>query len=177
MALVFGHLLIEMGEYTKAREYFDTILRSSSPTDDEVACIYHNVGRAHQLKGDYGRALACLYRAYETHLSARPPRLIGAAKAINAIGIVYIKQGNLDQAINSFERALNLYKKNTEQCQEYIAETFINLGKIQYQQDRFSKALSSFTRAQKMYERYLPPDHPNIAFVLINIGNLHYQQQ
>ncbi|CAF5180468.1 unnamed protein product, partial [Rotaria sp. Silwood1] len=49
--LMFGNLLLEMGEYARAETYFDTILNSSNPNDEEIACIFFNFGRTHQLKG------------------------------------------------------------------------------------------------------------------------------
>jgi tetratricopeptide (TPR) repeat protein len=49
IVLMFGHLLIQMGEFNKAQKYFDTVL-SSNPNDEEIACIYSNFGRALSIK-------------------------------------------------------------------------------------------------------------------------------
>jgi tetratricopeptide (TPR) repeat protein len=176
IVLMFGHLLIETGEYVKAEKYFDAILRSSNPNDEEIACIYHNIGRAYRLKAEYERALVCLNRSYETHLEARPPRLISAARTINTIGIVYMEQGYFDRAEESFGHALKLYAKTIHRHHADIGGTLINLADLHCQQGRFDKALFCFTRAQKIYERSLPANHPNIALALNNLGILHYQQ-
>ncbi|CAF5072380.1 unnamed protein product, partial [Rotaria sp. Silwood1] len=59
IVLMLGNLLLEMGEYSKAESYFDTILNSENPNDEEVACIYVNCGRTQRLKGDFNRATTC----------------------------------------------------------------------------------------------------------------------
>ena len=176
IVLMFGHLLIETGEYVKAEKYFDAILRSSNPNDEEIACIYHNIGRAYRLKAEYERALVCLSLSYETHLGARPPRLVSAARTINTIGIVYTEQRYFDRAEESFRRALKLYAKTIHRNHADIGGTLINLADLHCQQGRFDKALIYFTRAQQIYERSLPPDHPNIALATNNLGILYYRQ-
>jgi tetratricopeptide (TPR) repeat protein len=173
--LMFGHLMIEIGDYNKAEKYFDAILHSSIPNDEEISCIYYNIGRIYRLKGDYERAIEFLNRAYETHSQARPPRLVSAAKAMNAIGIVYMELNSVEQAIESFECALKLYSKTIQEYHPDVGGTLINLGNIYSQQGQFENALSSFKRTQKIYEYNLPPNHPNVAILLNNMGNLYYQ--
>ncbi|UJR18575.1 hypothetical protein I4U23_005482 [Adineta vaga] len=176
MVLMFGHLLVEMGEYIKAEKYFYAILYSSNPNDEEIACIYHNIGRAHRRKGEFDRALQCFNRAYQTHLTARPPRLMSAAKTINAIGILYIEQGDIDKAKESFERALKLYTRTVNRHHPDIGGTLINLGNIYCQQSDYDQASIYFKKADKIFQRRLPPNHPNLALSLNNFGNLHYQK-
>ncbi|CAF1595855.1 unnamed protein product [Didymodactylos carnosus] len=57
--------------------------------NDEVACIYHNIGRAYQLKNEYERAIDNYKKSFEMHTSTRPPRFLNAAKSLNGIGVVY----------------------------------------------------------------------------------------
>jgi tetratricopeptide (TPR) repeat protein len=174
--LMLGHLIVEAGDYNKAEKYFDAILHSSIPNDEEIACIYYNIGRVYRLKGQYDHALEYLNRAYVEHSKARPPRLVSAAKALNAMGIVHTEQKNVQQAIDSFESALKLYTKTIQGYHPDVAGTLINLGSIYCEQENFTNALSCFNRARKIYQCNLPPNHPNVATLLNNIGNLHYQQ-
>jgi tetratricopeptide (TPR) repeat protein len=174
--LMLGHLIIDMGNYDKAEKYFNTLLHSSHPNDEEIACIFYYIGRICRLKGEYERALDALTRAYERHSEARPARLVSAAKAMNAIGIVCMEQDNAQQAINSFECALKLYAKTIAGYHPDVGGTLINLGNIHCDQGQFESALYYFKRAQHIYECNLPPNHPNIAILLNNFGNLYYQQ-
>ncbi|CAF1252644.1 unnamed protein product [Rotaria sp. Silwood1] len=176
IVLTLGHLIIEMGDYDRAEKYFTTILNSSIPNDEEISCIYYHMGRIYRLKGEYERALEFLQQAFDTHSKARPSRWASAAKAMNAMGIVYMEQNNVQQAIDSFESTLKLYTKTIHECHPDIAGTLINLANIYCGLEEYKKALSCFQRAQYIYESSLPPNHPNRAILLNNLGNFYLRQ-
>jgi tetratricopeptide (TPR) repeat protein len=176
LMLMLGHLIIETGDYDKAEKYFNGLLHSSIPNDEEIACIYYNLGRIYRLKGDYEQAIDFLNQAYVTHSEARPARLVSAAKTMNAMGILCMELNSVEQAINAFECTLKIYAKTIQEYHPDVGGTLINLGNIYSEQGQFESALSCFKRAEKIYEDNLPPNHPNIAILLNNIGNLYYQQ-
>jgi tetratricopeptide (TPR) repeat protein len=84
VVLMFGHLLVEIGEYNKAEKYFDNVL-ASSPNDEECACIYFNLGRAYRLRGDFNEAIRYYLLAYDLHDQAKLKRIVSAAKALNGL--------------------------------------------------------------------------------------------
>jgi len=130
IVLYFGNLLLERGEYDKAERYFDTILISSNPNDEEIACIFFNFGRIHRLKGDFNRAISCYNRAYVLHINARPKRRASAGKSINGLGVVYIEKDQQMKADECFKRAMRLYKRSLPRNHIDVAGTLINLGTI-----------------------------------------------
>ncbi|UJR29262.1 hypothetical protein I4U23_010476 [Adineta vaga] len=176
LILMLGHLIIEIGDYNKAEKYFEAILHSPIPNDEEISCIYYHIGRIHRLKGDHTHALEYLHQAYSTHSQAKPSRLVSAAKALNAIGIVYQEQNNTQQAIETFENVLKIYAKTIQGYHPDVAGTLINLGNVYCEQEQYSDALSCFNRAQRIYDSNLPVNHPNVAMLWNNLGNLYYQQ-
>jgi tetratricopeptide (TPR) repeat protein len=177
ITLTFGQLMIDMGAYGKAEDYFDAILLSSKPNDEEIACIHYYIGRVYRLKGEYERALGSLERAYASHAEAQPVRPVSAAKVINAIGIVRMEQGHVQEAIESFERALKLYSKAIQEYHPDVGGTLINLGNAYCAQQRLDQALTCFRRAEHTFECNLPVNHPNMAMLLNNMGNLLYRQR
>ena len=134
VVLLFGHLLLEMGNYAKAQKYFDTILSSSNPNDEEVACIYFNFGRTHRLNGEFSRAIDSYTRAYDLHMNTKPRRLASAAKTLNGLAIVHSEQGDHLKAKECFERALLLYKKSIPKKHVDYAGILVNLGTIEFDQ-------------------------------------------
>lgn len=128
--LYLGHLLLEMGEYNQAEQYFDTILNTEYPNDEEIASIYYNLGRAHRWKGDFPRAINCYNRAYTVHIRARPKRRASAGKVMNGLGVVYIEQGRILRAEECFKRAMKLYKRSIPKYHIDTAGVLINLGTI-----------------------------------------------
>lgn len=174
--LMLGHLIIETGDYDKAEKYFNGLLHSSIPNDEQIACIYYNIGRVYRLKEDYHQAIEYLNRAFVQHSQARPSRLVSAAKTMNAIGILFMQLNNIPQAIESFESALKYYNKTIQNDHPDVGGTLINLANIYCEQGQYDIALTSFKRAENIYQTHLPPTHPNMASLLNNIGNLYYQQ-
>ncbi|CAF0735286.1 unnamed protein product [Didymodactylos carnosus] len=175
IVLMFGHLLADMGEYIKSQQYFENVLRGR-PNDEEVACVYHNIGRAHRLKGEYDHSLENYQKAYDMHSNARPPRLVSAAKTLNGMGILYNERHNHDEALNYLTRALKMYEKALQRKHADIAGTLNNIGNVYRDQGRYDLALQYLKRAQKINEDTLPPNHPNIALTYNNIGNVYYKR-
>ncbi|CAF0720494.1 unnamed protein product [Rotaria sp. Silwood1] len=173
IVLMLGNLLLEMGEYSKAESYFDTILNSENPNDEEVACIYFNFGRTHRLKGDFNRATNCYQRALKLHMDARPKRLASAGKTLNGLGVVYSEQGRQMQAEECFQRAMKLYDISIPKKHVDVAGTLINLGTIDCDRQDYDRALTKFLRAKKIYDSSLPPGHPNHAIPRVNLGNVY----
>jgi tetratricopeptide (TPR) repeat protein len=155
IVLMLGNLLLEMGEYTKAERYFNMILNSSNPNDEEIACIFFNFGRTHRLKGDFNRAIDCYDRALNLHMNARPKRLASAGKTLNGLGVVYSERGLQSEAEQCFRRALLFYRKTIPKKHVDVAGTLINLGTIDYdrQDVRKDSRSSSFScvRLESVY--------------------------
>ena len=130
ITLMFGNLLLDMGEYAKAERYFDMILNSSKPNEEEIACIYFNFGRTNRLKGDFARAIRSYEHAYGLHINARPKRLASAGKTLNGLGVVYSEQGKQFKAEECFRQTLKLFKRAIPKGHIDVAGTLINLATI-----------------------------------------------
>ena len=129
--LSFSNLIIEMGEYNQAERYLDYTLTSLNPNDEEICCIFYNLGRIHRLRGDFNRAINCYKRAYDLSTNARSKnRKASAGKAINGLGIVFLEQGQEIKAEECFQHAMKLYKKSLPKYHVDIAKTLLNLGTI-----------------------------------------------
>ncbi|UJR38558.1 hypothetical protein I4U23_031224 [Adineta vaga] len=174
VVLLFGHLLLEMGEYGKASQYFDNILNSSKPNDEEIACIYFNFGRTHRLRNNLQEAFDCYQRAYDLHAYAKPKRLASAAKALNGIGIVQSAMDRQEDALESFQTSLKLYGKSVRKKHIDVAGTLINLSTIQYDRKEYDTALINALKAQKILQSALPPAHPNNASVYATLANIYF---
>ncbi|CAF3748121.1 unnamed protein product [Rotaria sp. Silwood1] len=173
IALIFGNLLLEMDEYAKAERYFDTILNSSNPNNEEIACIFFNFGRTHRLKGEFDRVINYYHRAYDLHINARPERLASAGKTLNGLGVVYSELWRQMKAEECFLQAMELYKISIPKNHVDVAGTLINLGTIDCDRKHFKQALSKYQEAKKICDNSLPPGHPNRALPRVNLGNVH----
>ncbi|CAF1297328.1 unnamed protein product [Adineta steineri] len=173
--LMFGHLLVEMGEYEKAKKYLNTVL-DSNPNDEEVACIYYNFGRAYRLKGDFKRAEDYFTQSFQLHEGAKPKRLASAAKSLNGMGITCVEQNKYDEAIEHFETALKFLDKTVSRKHVDVGGILINLASIYNERGQYELAAKYVQKAIKIYEASLPIAHPNNALALVGLANIHSKQ-
>ena len=173
--LMIGHLLADMGQISKSRRYFESILEKN-PHDEEVACIYYYLARSHRLKNDYDQALIYFNHSFNMHYHAQPPRVVSAAKSLNGIGIVYKEMKNYQQAADILHQALKIYKDNLPSYHADIAAVLNNLGNIYCQMGQYDQAMKYLNQARSINNRTLPSNHPSIASVLNNIGNVYYKK-
>ncbi|CAF1113534.1 unnamed protein product [Didymodactylos carnosus] len=146
---MFGYLLVGLGKYEKSETYFRNILRSK-PNNEQVACLFYNMGLSYCLKRDYQRSFDSYERAYNMHLNTRPIRLVSAAKTLNGMGVVYSEQENYIKAIEYFELALKIYKKYLQHRHADIGGTLTNLGNVYLEQGKYDRAAEYFKKAQKL---------------------------
>ncbi|CAF4404213.1 unnamed protein product, partial [Didymodactylos carnosus] len=176
VTLMFGHLLIDMGEYEKAQKYFEIVLCDWS-NEKEVACAYNDIGHAFRLKGEHCRALDNYQKSVDLHMTAAHPRLVCASKILNEIGVTHSEMKEYERACFYFTRALKLYEKCLPETHLDVAAALFGLGTAYLDRGENEKAMDYLKRAQKIYLSLLPYNHPNVATTLVNIGNAHYKNE
>ncbi|CAF4670595.1 unnamed protein product, partial [Rotaria sp. Silwood2] len=63
--LNLGKLMIRMGEYTKAEQFYYGLLNESSTNPQDVYLLFNDVGTVYDAKGNYTKALECYQKALE----------------------------------------------------------------------------------------------------------------
>jgi tetratricopeptide (TPR) repeat protein len=138
--LIFGGLLIRMGEYEKA-EYFYQIGLTMENQSARLATIWNQLGfifghldRIDEARTCYQKSL----RAKQQYLDKNDPQL---ATAYNNMGSVYQRQGNLELALEYFRHALSIHLLTPESNQEYIATEYNNIAAILIEQGNLEEAV------------------------------------
>ena len=87
----------------------------------------------------------------------------------------YIKnlQGDYQEALSLYERALEIEQKNLPDNHPHLANTYNNIGLVYDNLGEFSKALSSHERALEIRQKRLPVNHPDLATSYNNIGSVY----
>jgi len=92
------------------------------------------------------------------------------AAALSAIGVMLLKKGELDQALDHQQRALAIFEAALGPDQPDIADLLLNMGDVLRQQGKPDEALSCLRRALAIREAALGPHHPDVANPLTTIG-------
>jgi len=87
--------------------------------------------------------------------------------------ILFALGGDMDSAVQSLERALELTIPVNGPDHLSIARIHTDLGAVHTEARQLAPALMHHRRALEIYEAALGPDHPMIASTLINLGAAH----
>ncbi|CAF3524876.1 unnamed protein product [Rotaria socialis] len=188
IVLMLGNLLLEMDEYFKVERYFDNLVNSSNPSDEQIVCIFFNFDRTYRLKGDFVRAINYYNRANNLHLYARPKRLASAGKNLNGLGVVYMEPRRqlkaeefhfssyfieYDRAKTKFTKAKEIYNRALPPGHPKHALPRVNFRNVYLSAGEYTKACSEYESALKLQEASLLGDHPDIGRKLHNLAVVH----
>ena len=108
-------------EYDKAEEMLTDALKSSRKLENsamDVAITYSNLGALCLEMGDYTRAEEDLRESVDIYERLDTNHQVHLASVYNSLGILYYKQGKLEEAKEAYQQALELtlyhYGKNHE---------------------------------------------------------------
>ncbi|CAF3411287.1 unnamed protein product [Rotaria socialis] len=170
---LFGRVLIDMAQFDYAEKYLCRRLKQiSSEHQDSYKC-YHALGKVSFEKGEYEKSINYLVASREI-LQKRRPNDFRIAYIYNSIGEVYQKKGEIKEALQSYEKALDIFKQTFADDHENIAWCYNNLGIIYLEQKKFSEALQYLTKALNIKQGKLPDGHPCLGNTYNNLSNVHY---
>ena len=175
VAIMFGRLLCNMGQYQKSEKYFGQLL--IDPNGEDLAWIEHNMGRVLQFKGDWKTAREYFDHAYDRMMKVDPPRIRDSAYVLNNIGSILHNQKKYDEALGFHRRALAIREKYHSSSHIDIAHSLNNIGNILSDQGKFNQALDFHRRALEIRQIYYSDAHVDIAQSLNNIGTILRSQE
>ena len=113
-------------------------------------------------------------RRYAEHAAAMLERLIQRrgleATLADHLGVVYMQQGELEEARRHHRRALALRTELVGRDHPQVARTLTRLGNVLLEQGDWRGALNRFEEALAINERVLGDVHPEVATILHRIG-------
>lgn len=124
-------------------------------------------------KGKYEQALKLFEEAVKTKSKFTGPKANPvdlAATYINK-GTTLTSLGRLDEAEESFQKALAIYEKTGDQGS--ISIVLNNLGSVYKARGQLDKALESYSRALAISEKVFGSEHPDTATTINNLASVY----
>ncbi|CAF1573541.1 unnamed protein product [Rotaria sp. Silwood1] len=166
VAIMFGRLMCNMGQYDKSLKYFKNLM--ANPHGEDPAWIEHNIGRALDFKGEWEAARKYYKSAYRRMMSVDPPRVKDSAYVLTSIGCVFRKEGHFLQALDSFKSSLEIREKFYPSDHLDIAENINNTGCVLR---RLGRYLLEDLANEILYEIYEYLDVHDIYKGFYNLNN------
>jgi tetratricopeptide (TPR) repeat protein len=89
------------------------------------------------------------------------------------IALAKDEQGEYEEAITFYDKAIEIYKKTLPLNDLSFASTYNNIGNVYRNMGDYPKALSSYEKAHEIKQQSLPPNHPDLAGSYNNMGIVH----
>ena len=164
-----GILLLKMGQFAKAQEVYETLLKQAT-YEDEKAPIYQLLGSAKFEQGEYKEAVTLFEKSLEIVKNILPLDNRAQTTAYNNIGAVYHKTGKYSEALSFYEKVLEIQQQSLPRNHLDFATSYNNIGTMYHSKGECSKAVSFYEKALKIQQQSLPSNHPNLAVSYNNIG-------
>jgi tetratricopeptide (TPR) repeat protein len=98
------------------------------------------------------------------------------AEACSDVGLLSLHRGELDEAQQLLQRALELREQLPRPDPERIAETVGRLGDLALVRQDLAAASVHYARAVALLESTLGPEHPMLVAPVLNLGGVHYRR-
>ncbi|NGY95471.1 hypothetical protein NEOC84_001391, partial len=97
-------------------------------------------------------------------------------EVLNALGIIYQQQGNLNKALEYSQKALAIDLKLFGKNHPKVAACYNNLGQIYQDQGNLEKAADYTQKALAIDLKLFGENHPKVAICYNNLGQIHQDQ-
>jgi tetratricopeptide (TPR) repeat protein len=135
-------ILSNQKQYDEAEKYAIEAYGISDKMDDKPRLLITatSLGNIYYWKKDYPKAAFYYQKAYDfSKLIGRP-----SGRPLNNLGIVYVLEKQYDKAIETYNQAIEVYKK--QNAKELIAQVYINIGAAYNNAGRYPEAIENVER-------------------------------
>jgi tetratricopeptide (TPR) repeat protein len=159
-----GEFLIIVGQYEKARVYFNDLLKLH---DQDDVYILYKLAWIDKCQGKYRQAREKLDCAYDKENTNDLPSQQKLRDILNDIGTLHVVMDEHEQALNYYQQAVKISSSPA---------VFNNIGLAYKIQGRYKEALEYFNKAHEVSNREWPSGHYDIGITLDNIGQTYNYQ-
>ncbi|CAF1270735.1 unnamed protein product [Adineta ricciae] len=173
--LTLGSALSESGKFNQAERFFQKMLQELPSNDySSLAESYQGLAIIFAERGDYEGSLVWNQKALELLRQELSPDHPDIGFSYNNIGIVYWKMNQLENALESLRKAVNIFEKTDDEDRHHrIAACYTNMALIRRHQKRYEEALEYLYKSLALNEQVLPSDHHSLAETHTNIGSVY----
>lgn len=129
--ILFGILLIQMGEYDQSLKYFTNLLTASNGKVDTVR-VYSAIGFVYLCKGKLDTAFEYADYAYQMMIKTKPSRIKDTTKPATVMSHVYLRRKMFGEALDLCFEALEIREQFFGDKHLDTAGVLNNIGNVYY---------------------------------------------
>ncbi|EFO80190.1 TPR repeat-containing protein [Oscillochloris trichoides DG-6] len=174
--LLTGRVLTVLGDYPRARDTFEMVLRESKRLQEDnpdfIATVLHYTGALAFRQNDLNYAYRCQIEAFNIRKHIWGEQSLEVAASLFEMGAITYLQGNLDEAWRLQKQVLKIRKRELGKHHIHIAASYHQLGAISYSRRNFSQAHRFHTAALMIRQNTFGNVHPDVAASLFELGTI-----
>jgi tetratricopeptide (TPR) repeat protein len=173
--LDLGRSYMRLGHRELAEKPFEQALairiRILGENHLDVARVLNNLGGVLTQLGRFDEALAAHRRALAIQQRVAPDGN-ESYPSIRGLGMVQIRNGDYEAALESFRQAQDIVEKRFGQNSPFFADSLYNVALALEDLTRFEEAQQMLERSLEIRKRVLPVDHSDLAFNYHSLGRV-----
>lgn len=177
-----GQIQYLRGDHDDALKTYQTSLSLAKAAfgDDslEAAACHNCIGVLHYIMpdGESSVALESLQTALTIRKSMLGREHIHVGTTYNNIGRIFFQQGMYADAMNAYQRALDI--RRTVQGESVdVAATLFNVGQVYHQQQMREEALAHYKDFLKLAKKHFGDYHRDVCIVTTCMGQVFHEQK
>ena len=120
----------------------------------------------------YEQAEVHVRRALDVHADTNPEDAFGMDSTWGTLGQLYSAQQQMDEAVDAFERSLEITRKRYGPAHPFMANAFENLGAAFGRKKDYKAAQQHLGQALEIRRIAMGDSHPGNANTLLNLSNI-----
>ena len=166
--LRLGRVLFNSGKLDKAEQCYYKALEELPNNHPDISECYHGLGRILEGRGTYDASMRWHRKALQFREQTLPRTDPKIGESYNSIGAIYWHTGQVEKALDSYTKALTIFKK--ADSSEQVAYCYNNMAIVYEEEEKYDEALHYYEKSFSILEKLLPNGHRYLAHLHNNIG-------
>ncbi|CAF1114324.1 unnamed protein product [Adineta steineri] len=156
-----GLVLSEMGQFDKAEDIYQDLLRPIKEDKDKTP-LYYQLGLIKYKQEKYKEALTFYEKSFAIYQKYLPPNHSDLSHSYHNIGLVHRNMGNYSKALSLHEKALKIRQQSLPSNHPDVAASCNSIGSVYERMGNYSKARTFYEQAVQIAQKTLPSNHPDL---------------
>ncbi|CAF1213252.1 unnamed protein product [Adineta steineri] len=156
-----GLVLSEMGQFDKAEDIYQDLLRQIKEDKDKTP-LYYQLGLIKYKQEKYKEALTFYEKSFAIYQKYLPPNHSDLSHSYHNIGLVHRNMGNYSKALSLHEKALKIRQQSLPSNHPDVAASYNSIGSVYERMGNYSKARTFYEQAVQIAQKTLLSNHPDL---------------
>ena len=174
--VIFGTLLIEMGNYLTARRYFEHLIKYSDTSNPDLPAFYYNLGLTNAFQNELDLAEQNFLKVLDDDRRFHSTKTHNIVRTLNALGWIHQESGELSKAISRYKEAESICHTHLGATHVANAQTYTYMGRYYLGREEYDQSKKCYEQALEILHRHLLNPHQRFGILYNEMADLTRRQ-